>query len=590
MTIFNLQRWEENKHSDFVKRYVEAMGFTHQVNRDPYKWWEVDKLSAGPDEDWNEWLLDDPSMANLLHEAQFNRAKDLHWAQKEYAIPYETAAQLVKSYIGYHPSYGGYLCQIGPYRSQGGGHGIEHIKTECFDKFHYYIWRKKKATVEDVAKSISKNIDYYKTAFGVTFEDGDFALEFKPPEPYDPTRQSKVPGKKSRQPRRKVQEYIDSLDPSNPQVKQFFHTKPMLTEGVKITLGSQGYVKILKQMMGPWYEKTIMEIAKAQGKNPNEIANNAYINLAMLEDVYDKAYQKWLEAKKTGEAAAVGMVPPPKFKDKSLAFTSGQNNWREIPTNKDQSYQIALKVEILKTLQQGALSATAIAEVMNNKPIRLEVNKKRSKQGKDPILITTEEVQRVLDKSNTEMQEKGESLQDLIQSSSDAITQLGAGRGYDDLKSAFEMCALYFAGTTLDKETHAKVGDLPPIIFDPPENFKNFTTDELKNFRIAKAGQEQAVQEGKEQATPEQMVKDIGEDMPEPKKEKKAPAPQPAVPSPAQSPAPEMSEEDKASLEELLGNTLQNLIKIAEDLDNNGKYADAEEVHKIIRKYAGRTL
>ena len=37
--------------------------------------------------------------------------------------------------------------------------------------------------------------------------------------------------------------------------------------------------------------------------------------------------------------------------------------------------------------------------------------------------------------------------------------------------------------------------------------------------------------------------------------------------------------------EKLLGKTLRNLIKIAGDLDNDGKIDAAEEVHKVIRKY-----
>lgn len=38
-------------------------------------------------------------------------------------------------------------------------------------------------------------------------------------------------------------------------------------------------------------------------------------------------------------------------------------------------------------------------------------------------------------------------------------------------------------------------------------------------------------------------------------------------------------------LDNVLQNTLYNLVKIAEELDNEGKDDAAEEVHRVIRKY-----
>jgi hypothetical protein len=47
-------------------------------------------------------------------------------------------------------------------------------------------------------------------------------------------------------------------------------------------------------------------------------------------------------------------------------------------------------------------------------------------------------------------------------------------------------------------------------------------------------------------------------------------------------PTPEIEEED------VLSYTIKNLVKIASDLDDNGKFGAAEEIHKIIRKYINR--
>ena len=42
------------------------------------------------------------------------------------------------------------------------------------------------------------------------------------------------------------------------------------------------------------------------------------------------------------------------------------------------------------------------------------------------------------------------------------------------------------------------------------------------------------------------------------------------------------------SLNSLMSSTIQSLIKVAAELDNDDKTKEAEEVHKIIRKYVER--
>lgn len=595
MSIFNLKNWTTSKHSFFVKKYVEAMGFTHYNNRDPYMWWDVEDLLAAPSQDWQNFIISDPSLSNVLKEAKFWRDKDLHWAQLEYRIPPEIASKLIRTYIGYHPSYGGYLCQIGPYRSMGAGFGVEHVVKEAIDKFHYYIWRKKKSSADEIAESLANNIEKYQTAFGVSFTPDDFALVYRPPEPYDPSRAGADPSKKGRQKRRQVKDYVPSLDPANPAAQKYFHTNPMLTEGTIITINPNGYAKLLNDLMGPWYKKIIMEKAAAEGKEPNVIAQDIKTNMDLLEEIYNKTYAKWQEAATKGEAAAIGMPPPPKFKDKSLSSTSGERWWRTIPTNEQMVNQMSLRMDIFKALQTGIFTAKEIADILNADPKRQEANLKKKKLGKESLLISEGEVQNILDKINKERQEKNKEISQIAQENEEAIKLMASGRGYDDLKTAFEMCAIYFSSQPLDPSTHAKLGTANIVIFNPPKDFQNFTSEDLKKFREKKVEFETIEKQKIEKTTPEKMIEDIGAEMPEPekvpgtkkpskKKQKEVVEP----PKPEEQPAEGIPAEDISKMKELFGNTIDNLIKIAEDLDNNGKYNDAEEVHKIIRKYEER--
>jgi hypothetical protein len=58
-----------------------------------------------------------------------------------------------------------------------------------------------------------------------------------------------------------------------------------------------------------------------------------------------------------------------------------------------------------------------------------------------------------------------------------------------------------------------------------------------------------------------------------------------------QVPTEEDEDEDVTpNLLELLSNTVKNLIKVARELDDEGKGEAAEEVHKVIRKYQKRIL
>lgn len=574
MSYFNLNEMFLSKAEAYIKKYVEAMGTTHQKNRDQYRWWDYEELISSPDEDWSSWVSTDSSLGDVLSDAKSYRGKALQKINETYGLSISDATKLVKTYIGYHPSYGGYICQIGPYISKGFWHGEGHIVEQAVDKFAYFVIRKRKSTPQEISKSLLKNIESYKTNFNVQFEPSDFSLiVMAPTGEFDPSRE--------RQTNKTVRERVESLDPSDPRTKEFFNRAPITGEGTHLSLNARGYDKLLRQIMGPWYEQTLREKAISENKNPNEIINDLMRNTSLLKEIYNKTYEKWQRAVASGEAAAMGMVQPPKFLDKSLRPLSGAQGFTGVPSSELMANQMGLQIEIMRILQSGVTDPTAISEQLNSNPQRQIVNQKRQKKGQVPVIISPEEVQRSIDKIDQRRQDNNQSIEQVLTDTISRTESMREGRGYDDLKTAFEMAGVYFSSQLIDRPTQTMLGETNAVIFNPPESFENFTINDLRRWREEKARREQPsttkTEETKEQASPEQVSKDIGE-MTEQTKEVQPP------------PAPEQPHKDytEEELEKLLAHTVKGLIKIAEDLDNEGKYDSAEEVHKIIRKYAGR--
>lgn len=116
METFNLFNKTTSFIESFVKKYVTAMagGTTHYINREQYRWWEFEDLLSSPDDDWSSWSTADKSLPKLLIDASSIRQNYFRKIKSVYGIDSSEAKKILKTYIGYHPSYGGYICQIAP--------------------------------------------------------------------------------------------------------------------------------------------------------------------------------------------------------------------------------------------------------------------------------------------------------------------------------------------------------------------------------------------------------------------------------------------------------------------------------------------
>ena len=642
MSIFNLGDHFRDIVDHFVIKY--SMGYTRQKNREQYVWWDYEELSSGRSpnlEEWNISFAAEPSLMGILNEAETRRRKAIHEdAKQQYGLPPDLAAKMIKTYIGYSPAYGGYICQLGPYLSERPIH-------EAIGKFSFYVFRKRNATPESINKAIAKKINKFTENYGtlVDFDPSDFSYDLKMQNQDDP---------ESMRQKRPPLRHFDSLDPNNPNVKEFFENPPIEGTASKLYLNAKGRIKILRAYLGPWYEKTLNEMMQLQNKTEDEIVSEIMKNPKVLKTVYARARLLWDMARAAGDPAALAIGNPPDYKDSSLSGTSGA----QIPTGPgkpkielitdEQGNVIGQKVlkpasrttllissykqkkEILEALADlrgnpvqpgvpgGAAvdEAQAIADRLNQSPNRIEENRKveairrrlikkieklnvRQAAGEDvsgQIIVLTEQLRKQRDtlwtKEDVESwlnEMETEHLQDptaAVASIAETMTGLDDSSGYDDLLTAFSMAKMYFSAHSVDGETGAKIGASNSIIFNPPENFNNYTSKDLQPFLDAKAQNEPPPV-----ATKEEIQTDIGDIESEPEKlqPEEVPGTEGEVVPGAPVKTPEELEQEKEQklkeLEDLLGHTLNNLIKIAEDLDKDGKFDAAEEVHKVIRKY-----
>lgn len=584
-------------------RYVEAMGYQHWRTRPQFQWWDYESLisspkitgsrspsqppssmddlevkSADPIDQWVLWASTDKSLNRLLRDAGIYRSRYLRAINEEYGINTELAGKMMKTFVGYHPSYGGYITQIGPYVSSGGGHGISHVKESGKTKFASFVLPRKRATADDIRRALAKNIEEYNKAFGITFAPEDFGLKIMGPakEEYDPSRQ--------RAERRVVEEFVPTLDETNPETQNFIARSPMVSEGSQIDFNANGWEKILTEMMGPWYSRVLRDKARAENKTVAQVGEEALRDMSVLKDMYDKTLQKWEEAKISGEAAALGIPPPPKFKSTNRG-RFGAQGFSPLTTNDLMSKQMALKIEILEFLKDGLTDPTEIADRLNADPARKAANYRLKYKGKDPIIISPEEVQRHILQVNHEAQRNGKNISNMLDDAITTSNEMLEATGYSDLKTAMEMASIHFSTETTDVISGTRMGPSNAVAFIPSDDLENFTSEELRKAKESMLRGEPVssmpLSPESKTVSPEQIKEDVGDLLPSEKatQEEK----EEVKPKPKSKPVPQrdMAKE----LEYLMGSTIKNLIKVAEELDLENKDDEAEEVHKVIRKY-----
>lgn len=652
MTIFNYQIYK----TDLIK---EAMGATRMEFREPYLWWDYQELINNPPDDWKNAVETVPSLDSVLSDVSKRRESAVESVSKDNNITRGKADQMIKTYIGFHPAYGAYACQLGPYTSKGFIWGKPHIVGEAKEnrRFGYYVIRYTKATEGEIAKALTSNISNYQEAFNVQLSPSDFDLHIRSPKKEQP--------KTAKGLERKNVAYEDvvapiNMDPNNPQLRNLFNADapdpehqghgPMMPEGnfvglnvdgqakVLQSLNQQGVDNFLRRVLSQYYDEVLQEIAVKSRKTTQQIVASMSTNLNLVGRVYTAAYKKYAAEKKAEKSGGPAVrfqlpsPPPPKFLDGSLQLKPGVGSiqYRKIPTSELQTQEFELTKEVLQYMIQGITDPQQIADRLNATPFRVAFNERRMAQNKARVAagkyelplgkFTADVVQMHIDIIESQKEKLGENatyeqvspeIQKVQDQTMNVIVDEGGNEikneryGYDDLKTAFQMASLFFSSVGRDKMTGAQYGVPNAERFQRiHENFTNFTSSDLKDAAAGRKLTEKERESSEELEAEIGALPDVGKALVEPAVEveplaegedpfaeiqEKAPEVQPV---PTKDPQVVNQEEAKkkpeANLEDIIGTTLKNLIKIAAELDGEGKEDASEEIHNIIRKYHKR--
>jgi len=584
-------------------------------------------------QEWDEIVKQNPFVKTAYREARNKITSNLEYLRTAYGIPQTEGKNFMKNYIAYNPMHGFHIVYVAPYISSGERHGTSAIVTPAINKFVVSTKHFDSATPEQILASVSKQISEYTENFGITFEPSDFGLSVKSQsEEIDPTRKKQ---------KREAVNY-ENVDPDSKEGNQLYSQKPLLGTGSSFYINRNGMKKIIESFARKspaWKEvldNILTEQAKASNGNMDNIKKLLAIDTNFMKTVYDELKKKY-ESMPKEQAAIMGLVPPPKWKMERGVV--GQQSGTKPQGPRVEYGDVKLRLEILNLLRAG------IEEEANKTNIPL-VDKIQENLNKNPkrklakFLIPKEEVQKMLDQIKLDIIVKkpdgttqNKTYDELFSEYSDkrddikraidflhprpgttpdinSLTGNSANYiGYNNLEDALKAAMLHFSGQPVDPGSRALLGvahsQLGGIEIDKPDYFVNTNINNLVSFK-------QKMEEKGEPPAPEATAKELGVDIGfiEPTKTQEIPAPEVTEKVEEVKPleaveetaiTPEIKPEDvRISEEDLMGfvkekdkdktiaTTVNNLIKIAEELDNEGKYNSSEEVHKIIRKYVSQ--
>ena len=561
-----------NSLSYFIK---EAMGARAYQKREQYDWWNIEELSRGSaaltesQEKWNELAQIDVNLNDVLVEARVRRHNQIRKLVDDFHVPRDIATRSIKTFIGYEPQYGAYIVSVGPYI----GRKFEDAEGES--RFGYFVLRKSKLDEDKINGMIATKIKLYMNKFGVQLEPGDLQFARKAYDELDPNRENQSTA---------VRELIVSLDPNNPDRRDLQQRAPMFSSG-SIGPNARGMEKILRARWGALYDRVIDQTAASMNISREEVINREITDIGFLESLYLRVKRSYEEAVERGDAVINGMTAPPVFSEVSKLGAAGQINFTQLDTNKWQRRQLELQKAVLRIVREGIEDPAQIVERLG-------------RGGNSPL--DAGEVEHILARFNQMRQSvpgqvlDNQQLMDAMDEEIRVTTRNSSGEegegkklGYKDLLTAFEMCRLYLTAKVIDPFTKAKLESKTERTPIDISSVQNMTEDQLRAYKTSTdVPVEEEVMEGEDINIPgEQAVKTeepLSTDL------------TPSVPETVETPEEKKKKEeetspfDMLSEEDLLASTISKLIKIAAEMDFDGKDKEAEEIHKVIRKYQGR--
>ena len=568
--------------------WQQAMGAQWQPYRGPLEWFNLEDIISG-NEEWKKWVEINPSLSNAVTKIRHFRDKKMGVFINRYGLSAQEVDNTFYTLVGYAPEYGCYMLSIGPY--------VGNKEADQLNNFGYFVWKMPSGTEKEIKSSLDLKMKKYWSEWSEILTPDDFQIIVDAE--LDEKQQE---GGKNWKHKKTV---FPSLDPESTSGQQLFSQRPILNPGLtEIKPNAKGLRKMMLHSAseGNWGDllnNAIQKLADQKGASPEEL--EAWMNdFDFLQSVYKEVAALQQQLVDVG-AVPEGMLAVPNFLGTSKNRGVGSAQPSALKTSTTQRNNLQLKEEIIQTIVSlGSEDAEAVAGAMSAR--RSGRRGVKAKGVIDPEKVSnwiseiqSERVQ--TDKNGNTIGEK--SYEELLAGVQIDVEECLQGGGYSNLDSAVRMACLYYADvgiSDVDPATRAKLSismSNPPALQGVPEEIPNITSEDLAEWRLDKTQKDEQLALDEAAAAEalggEQEEFEIDE-VPEVPQETTQPT------QPIQPVTPVVDEEEeqvpfkkyKPDLSNLMAKTIVRLVRLAEDLDNEGKSQASEEIHKVIRKYHKR--
>lgn len=252
--------------SKFIK---EAMGSDWGVYRTDqtksggeYHWWELQDIKNDSNEAWNGWVATNPSLRSVSKECQSFYIKMMREFKRRYQIPETEIKKFFKVYIGYNPSWGAYMCSIGPYCYTGTDPKFTGIDQK--NRFSYFTKRFQRADEKTVEASYTNFVNDKLSMFKDIITKDDIQVDFTSANEVNPENgDTKFAHVK-----------IDSLGSNEAQ--SLMQQAPLQGTGTQYDLNERGERKVLSASVERYglqneYNSCVTHVASKYGVQPDQI-------------------------------------------------------------------------------------------------------------------------------------------------------------------------------------------------------------------------------------------------------------------------------------------------------------------------------
>ena len=263
------------------KFFVEAAGTQWGIHRtDPtrnggeYYWWLLDDILGGQNRSWNQWVRTNPSLCNVASECNAFQIRMLRRLERRYNLPAGQIKQFFKVYLGYNPSFGAYMCSIGPY--------VGDKPADQHNRFSFFTKRYQKADRNTVEASFAKYVDEKLSMFKDVVTPADFQMNLAVADTVNPETGDKT------------FRYTNINDMTGQSAQMLMQNAPLQGQLTEYGLNSRGKAKVMRASVVKFgleeqFNEAIATVAREESKTPEQIQQDIDTGATSVVHSYGRA-------------------------------------------------------------------------------------------------------------------------------------------------------------------------------------------------------------------------------------------------------------------------------------------------------------